>query len=442
MAERLSPAYYNTVDQIFHADWTVAKLARIELLRRSIAALWPEGHPTRLVHVAGTSGKGSVCRLLEAGLGSAGRAGAYLSPHLFDYRDRFSIDEAPPGPGEVTAAWEQVVRPYCVAAAADGTVTHTFSEAGLLLALTLFERAGVEWAAVETGVGGRYDQSRALAVEATVVTNIGDDHADSLGTESWQRALDKAGIARTGVPMFTAEHDPEMLEWIAGVSEAAGAPLHRVGAADAAAIREALAARELKPGALLRAEVQEWNAALAMAVVGALLPGRSPAGLLDRMAAVEFTGRLTEVEDGVFADIAHNPDKLATLAGEVMRRFPDQGRILVVGLSRTREASGSLARLLPLAKRTIVTTPPYRGRPAAEVAAELAAVHPQARIEVHADPQAAMALARRARAPGDVIVVTGSTFVIDAALNPDPHLRHLNATMGWRYQHPLPEPGK
>ena len=83
--------YYNTVDQIYHAEWSLAKLARHELLRRSIAALWPEGHPTKLIHVAGTGGKGSTCRFLELGFGCIGKAGAFMSSHLFDYLERLRI---------------------------------------------------------------------------------------------------------------------------------------------------------------------------------------------------------------------------------------------------------------------------------------------------------------------------------------------------------------
>ena len=72
--------YYNVVDQIYHAEWAAAKLARLELLAESIAALWPQGHPTQLIHVAGTGGKGSTCRFLEMGLSCAGKAGAFDIP--------------------------------------------------------------------------------------------------------------------------------------------------------------------------------------------------------------------------------------------------------------------------------------------------------------------------------------------------------------------------
>ena len=94
--------YYSVVDEIFHAEWSAIKIARLELLRESIAALWPQGHPMRLIHVVGTGGKGSTCRFLEMGFGTLGRAGAFMSPHLFDYRERFSVSGEFVAPVEVT----------------------------------------------------------------------------------------------------------------------------------------------------------------------------------------------------------------------------------------------------------------------------------------------------------------------------------------------------
>ena len=162
--------YYNAVDQIYHVEWTLAKLARLELLRASIAALWPNGHPTRLIHVAGTGGKGSTCRFLELGFGCMGKAGAFMSPHLFDYRERFSIDGEFVARADVLDVWERRVRPYCVdLVLRNPQHTHTFHEVSILIALALFEQHGVQWAAMETGVGGRYDQTRALDVHASVL---------------------------------------------------------------------------------------------------------------------------------------------------------------------------------------------------------------------------------------------------------------------------------
>ena len=159
--------YYNTVDQIYHAEWSAPKLARLELVRRSVRALWPNGHPTRLIHVAGTGGKGSTCRFLEMGLSTVATAGAFMSPHLFDYRERFSIGGEFVSRQDVTEAWEQRVQPYTVQLALENPHhVHSFLEVSILIALALFEKHEVEWAAIETGVGGRYDQTRALDVTA------------------------------------------------------------------------------------------------------------------------------------------------------------------------------------------------------------------------------------------------------------------------------------
>ena len=127
-----------------------------------------------------------------------------MSPHLFDYRERFSIGGEFVSHDDVTAVWEERVRPYCVQLGLrNQDHVHTFHEVSILIALALFEKHEVEWAAMETGIGGRYDQTRALDVVGCALTNVGSDHAHMLGEELWQRVLDKAGIARPGVPFFT-----------------------------------------------------------------------------------------------------------------------------------------------------------------------------------------------------------------------------------------------
>ena len=111
--------YYNAVDQIIHAEWTIPQLSRHQLLRQSIELLWPEGHPTQLIHVAGTGGKGSTCRFLEVGLMEVGAAGAYMSPHIYDYRERFSINGQFARQDDLTEVWENRIKPHCVQLATD-----------------------------------------------------------------------------------------------------------------------------------------------------------------------------------------------------------------------------------------------------------------------------------------------------------------------------------
>lgn len=438
MTDDIDAVYYNAVDQIFHADWVAAMLAHQQLLRQSIRRLWPEGHPTRMIQVAGTSGKGSVVRLLEAGLGHVGRAGALTSPHLYDYRERISIGGEPAARRDIVAAWETRIRPHCVEMAlAHPEYAHSVSDVTILLALALFEQHAVAWAVLETGLGGRYDQVTALDVELAVLTNVGRDHQDVLGSEPWQRALDKAGVCRPGTPLFTAARDGETLRIIRAVCAHEHAPLHVVGDADARQVRQALAgikAAACSDDTLLRGEHQIRNAALALAVLRHLAPELSTTEAVHCFARVRFAGRFEPIGDDTYVDIAHNAEKIGALAQQLMHTFPDRRKTFVIGLSGARDAAEVFPALLAIADSVIVTTASYKGRAAEEVARELARINQRGvPIQVCAAPAEALALARHERQPNEIVVLTGSAYSIEQALNPDPYMRHLNATWGWRY---------
>lgn len=431
--------YYNTVDQIYHAEWSIAKLARHELLRRSIAALWPNGHPTKLIHVAGTGGKGSTCRFLEIGFSCIGKAGAFMSPHLFDYRERFSIDGEFVAQNDITTAWEQHVRPFCIQIATDNPANiHSFHEVSILIALTLFEQHDVEWAALETGVGGRYDQTSALDVVATALTNVGSDHVHMLGEELWQRALDKAGIARPGIPFFTTEQHPATLDIITQVCAAVGAPLHLVQDADVTALDAALHAHTLAPApdSLIHADYQKRNAALALAVIHHLAPTIDNRAVLHAFANARLLGRFWKVDENIYADIAHNAEKIEALASEIRKQFGVRGKILVVGISGQRVSTKVFRALADIAQTIIVTTASFKGQDPAQVRDEVKGIVGDIPVLVAFEPQQALRTARSLQRNGEIIILTGSTYMIEQALNPDPYLRHMSAHFGWRMQEP------
>ncbi|MCB0046684.1 MAG: hypothetical protein H6642_09875 [Caldilineaceae bacterium] len=429
-------AYYNVIDQIYHVEWSAPKLARLELLRRSIRTLWPDGHPTRLLHVAGTGGKGSTCRFLEVGLGTVARAGSFMSPHIFDYRERFSINGEFAARESIMRAWETRVRPFCVQLALDEPHhAHSFLETSILIALVLFQEAGIEWAAIETGVGGRYDQTRALDVEATLLTNVGSDHAHMLGREQWQRALDKAGIARPAVPFFTSAQDELTLKVVREICAAVGAPLQIVGAADVEALGEDLAAwfdPPTPPDSLLNAHYQRWNAALALAAIRGLLPDIDQRVVLAAFRDAQLLGRFWQVNEYTYADIAHNAEKIAALAKEIDVRFAGRGRILVVGLSGRRAPLQVFPALADIAKAIIVTGASFKGQDPGEVRRQLDALNLDIPTLVISEPRQALELADSMRHDDDVIILTGSTYMIEQVLNPDPYLRTMSATFGWR----------
>lgn len=428
--------YYNTVDQIFHAEWSTAKLAHLEQLRHSIQTLWPQGHPTRLIHVAGTAGKGSTSRMLEAGLGALGNSGAFMGPHLFDYHERFSINGEFVSQAAIHELWQRRIQPFCIKVAAENPQRiHTFHDVSILMALALFEQYEVKWAAMETGVGGRYDQTRVLDVEASVLTNVGSDHAHMLGSTLWQRVLDKAGIARPGIPFFTSEQEPESLEIISAVCQDVGAPLTVVDEVAVKHFRTQLSVPERAPlaeQALLTAAHQQWNGALALATINHLAPMLDDAVILERLSRVQLLGRFWRVEEGIYADIAHNVEKMRVLVAEVEAKFPGKGKIVVVGISGHRSAGEVFASLSGIAKAVIVTAASYKGQDPSTVRSSIEAFAGDIPTLAVADPHEALQRAKQMRGEDDLILLTGSTYMIEQMLNPDPYLRHLHATYGWR----------
>ncbi len=430
--------YYNTVDQIIHAEWTIPQMARQQLLRDSIDILWPDGHPTKLLHVAGSGGKGSTCRFLEVGLMALGTAGAYMSPHIYDYRERFSINGEFAAQDDLTDAWETRIRPHCIRLATTNPHNvHTFLEVSVLLALALFEKHKVDWAAIETHVGGRYDWTRGLDAAASLLTNVGGDHAHMLGSEPWQRVMDKAGIARPGVPFFTTETNHESLGIIETLCQQTGADLHVVGDSDVAQFNQSLEENGLLPladGALLNASYQRWNGALAMAAIRHLHPQSDPVALTQRIASAQLLGRFWQVDHGVFADVAHNVEKLSVLADEIEEKFGDAGKILILGASLNRVPRDLFAKLARVAKSVIITGATFKGQDPTAVYEEIAPLLPDTHMLVVTDPQQALQTAKTLQTDDDIILLTGSTYMIEQALNPDPYLRHINDTFGWRMQ--------
>lgn len=430
--------YFNVLDQIDHSAVLLPRLARITRLKHWIEKLWPNGHPSKFIHVAGTSGKGSTARFLETGLAQFGRAGSCTGPHLFDYRERFTLGGVPVTAEEVTRAWEDVVLPLCVEVA--GSTPHAipvYSDIRLLMALTLFDRCKVDWAIYETGHGGRYDQGMALPVEACVLTNVGNDHEDALGKEIWQRATEKAGIARKDVPLFTAARDGLVHTAISQVAAHVGAPLHTLTDKKSSAFLAELKAAvgKLPEKSLLHAAHQRENAALALMTVTLLKPEIDRARMLADIAKLEYAGRFQKLEERLYADVAHNPDKVRALAIEVSERFPNQRLGFVVGLSGQRDGAEVLTPLLDIASEIVVTQPGYKGVPADLLAASLNRDNPRrVPLTVEANPMAAAGLLRQRLNGGllDVGVLTGSMYMLDEALNPNPYISYLNRNFGWR----------
>lgn len=422
--------------------------ARAELrLGRVRLFLAQLGDPHRrypVVHVAGTSGKGSTSTAIAAILTAAGyRVGLHTSPYLQAPTEKLQLDGrliAADGFADLVDLVLGAHEAWC----ARGGERLTYGEIWMALLAAHFVRERVDVAVVEVGAGGRFDLTNVVDPAVSVVTSIGLDHTVTLGETIPEIAWHKAGIIKAGAPAVTAVTDPEALAPIRAEVEAVGTRLTRVVAGVTFAVTAADADgtrwRELDanrtPGPELPAppgRFQAANAATAVAAVRALAgTGRGfavpPAAIRDGLGQARIPGRFETVQraapDGsatrVVLDGAHNPDKVAALAADLgtLRRAGDGGRLVVVLGALEAKRHGEMVRLLvPHADGLVLTSPRVLAKPGAvadELAATVRAVGFTGPVVIEPDPLAvvdrALALVRDDVAA--TVLVTGSLYLV------------------------------
>lgn len=405
------PLYLVTLDEIYHSHWVARKRRRIQFLREAADLAWPGGHPSKLVHVTGTNGKGSVIHYLEQGFPTA--TGSWTGPHVFDYAERFHINGKIAAHDEIVKIYRDILLPI----QEEFMKRHpgeslSFAELGILLALHLFAKHEVEWGMMEVGAGGRYTPLMGLDVHACILTNVGYDHPKTLGGELWQRALEKAGIARPGVPFFTSAQEPA-LSYVRKTAEAEGAKVYILSADEIETGKE--------PGFKYR------NMALAAKVIRHFYPDMDKKSLkMDR----HLPARFKHIAPNIIADVAHNVDKIRMLAEQLKSTYPDRRFRFLLGLTRSRDAREVFSPLLELAEHIVITGASYAGQDPSELALLLEKDFPG--VEVVMEPGEALKREKERLKDGDILVLTGSAYMIDQALNPSRYIRHLNATFGRR----------
>jgi dihydrofolate synthase/folylpolyglutamate synthase len=395
------------------------------------------GHPDRAfasLHVAGTNGKGSVTSMVHAALRAAGvHAARYTSPHLSSLTERFVIGDAPVDQAaldEVTTAVLDTADALQRSGAL--SVPPTFFEATTAIGFELFRRAGVTAAAIEVGLGGRFDATNVITPVAGAITTIGLDHQQHLGDTPADIAFEKAGIIKPGMPVVAGELPDDALAVVRRVALERGATLIEAAAGvriDAeltdgrATITVETPSARYGPLVLaLRGEHQVGNALVAIRLLEAAASRglRVPVAAIEAgLAAADWPARLELLPLGsgrnVLLDAAHNADGARALASYLQRWHP-AGLPLVIGVMRDKDVDAILAILLPCVSSVVVTqAPTWRALPADDLAARILRVAPPAlsasAVQVESDPDRAIELALRT---SPTVCVAGSIFLAGA----------------------------
>jgi len=352
-------------------------------------------HETRVIHVAGTNGKGSTCAMIDSIARACGRrTGLFTSPHLIDYRERIKVSGVEI-PEEDCAAMLTGLRGIC-----EAMETHpTFFEISLALAMRWFRDCGCDLIVLETGMGGRLDATTAVPADVCVITPIGMDHMQWLGNTLEEIAAEKAGVFLSGKPVVSAPQEPAARFVLEKEANEIRAPLEFMD--------EPLFGYPLA----LHGAHQRWNAALAVAALHrAGLPLRED-NVRHGLLHVNWPGRFEEIRPGVILDGAHNPHAARSLAVTWNERFPGMKCALVFSAVAGKEIAAILEVLAPLAAEIFfcpVATPRVVSPDA--LAACLPADSPP--HQVFGSLPAALAAASSSGAP---ILVAGSLFLVGEA---------------------------
>ena len=394
-----------------------AKLG-LERIGFLLEALGNPQHAFRIVHVAGTNGKGSTCAMIESGLRAAGyRTGLFTSPHLVEPTERIQIAGRPVGAGQFAAAFDQVHACAEKLLRLERIDLHpTYFESVTAMAMVVFRECGVEIAVLEVGLGGRLDATNVVTPELCVVTPVDFDHEAYLGKSLESIAWEKAGILKPGARAVFAQQRAEA----EGVLEARAAALgvavtHSSEVAISGVTLHARGGDFLWDGlpvsCPLAGEHQAENARTAIAALWQL--GVAPEAIRQGIAQTAWPGRLERVavNPEIILDGAHNPASARALA-DYLDRFYEPRRVwLIYGAMRDKAVEEMAAILFPRAGHVIVTAPAQSRALRPESIRDLA---DHGDIRVAANIHAALALAAEA-SPEDTIFVTGSLFLVGEA---------------------------
>jgi dihydrofolate synthase/folylpolyglutamate synthase len=404
------------------------KLDRMRALLRSLGD--PQSRFASLL-VAGTKGKGSTVAMLAACLHAAGsRTGRYTSPHLVNWRERTWVSGSPISAADVVALAEPVRLAVESLPAELGRPT-TF-EVGTAFSFVHFAQQRVQVAVLECGVGGRYDATNVVEPLVSAITPISYDHTATLGSTLASIADHKAGVLRPDKPAVIGRQPAEALEVIQRIAGDLGTPLEQVGrnwhwiASDSETLIESHHAsfEPLRTRVGLLGDHQRDNATTAVAVLHAL--GESHAELrvgADAMRAglqaVEWPGRmqLLQSEPMLLLDGAHNAFSAEVLATALQRDFKFNRLLLVLGLSEGKDVQGVLKALGPRAEKVHLTRSHHERSADPKALALLAhGMLPETATAIHPDLSSAVEAALAEARADDLVLVTGSLFLVGEAL--------------------------
>jgi len=393
--------------QFLYALGNEIKTAKLGLERITavLAALGNPERAYRVIHVAGTNGKGSTCAMIDAALRAADiRTGLFTSPHLLEPTERIQIDGIPCTREEFERAFNVV---HETAEKLDLDCHPTYFETVTAMAFWLFREKKIHTAVVEVGLGGRLDSTNVVQPAVTVITAIDFDHQIFLGDTIEAIAGEKAGILKTGVPAVLGRQRPDAEIVLEARAKELGIPVSRASEFPIRNLEiDSRGSRFSGIVCPLAGEHQvdnAINAALALRILNVPTAG---------IADARWPGRLEHVAPNpdTILDGAHNPAGARALAHYLERFYKGRKIWMIYGAMRDKAIDEVTGILFPLASELVFTAPDTTR-----------ALEPEAILKLagrgHVEPTipAAYDYVLKHCSPEDVVLITGSLFLVGEA---------------------------
>ncbi len=373
------------------------------------------------IHIAGTNGKGSIASALSSILQLSGyKVGLYTSPHLVKFNERIRKNNLPVSDKKVVESYKAVNKVI------QKNLKTTFFELTTAMALYEFNRQKVDWAVIETGMGGRLDATNIIKPVISIISNISVEHQRYLGNTIGQIASEKAGIIKKSVPVITGVKQNKAISVLKKMAVEQSAPFYRLG--NEFRIRRNkdktfsyfgidTVWRNMRTGLLGNHQID--NAAIVTAACEILNQNKtnlSFQNIKQGLAQNRWPGRLEIVSSSplILLDGAHNLIATRRLA-KFLSENPAKRKItLVTGIMDDKPYTAMLACLLPLCNKVILTRPkidralsPERLLPAAKKIIQ--------DIKIIPDVGNAIKYAIKTASVNDTICIAGSLYLIGEA---------------------------
>jgi len=393
----------------------------LSTIRRILKGLGNPQDNFSCIHVAGTNGKGSVASALASILNASGyKTGLYTSPHLVRFNERITVRNRPVSDDKVVESYKAVKRVHF------GDREPTFFEFTTAMAFYEFGRQKVNWAVIETGMGGRLDATNIIKPALSIITNISVEHREYLGNTITEIAGEKGGIIKRRTPVIIGIKQKRAISVVKEIAKRKSAPFFLLG--DDFKVRRNKSGNftyfgmdntwcNLQTGLLGNYQVD--NAALVVAACEVLNKKKvaiSIKSIKDGLTNNSWPGRLEVVckDPFILLDGAHNLIAARNLSNYLSNNLSNRNITLVIGILDDKPYKAMLKSLLPICSRVILTSPKIDRSLAPE---RLSAVAESLISDITIIPDVGKAVnhAIESAQPSDAICIAGSLYVVGEA---------------------------